>query len=358
MLNTRLKLAEHCSKFPFIIFYQGNYENMPAFALLKIIEKNLSLFFKKASFKPLLYVVIEALQNVERYSTHKGQSGDSSLIYMDEHNFYIYSQNLIENEKVNELKNRLDSLVNKSREELDQKFNEVLASEIATEKGAGLGLIDIARKTHNRLFYEFKKIDDSISSYCLGFALPLERNNLEHFPNFEETFAVVNKLNTCFGNNQSTLYYGGDFSNNFVHALLNFLKTVKKETEGGTNKVLHHILIELTQNVKKHGVRHNEITKGQLTLEWNKEGLSVTTYNEVLETHAQKLQEKTNKLNASDKKALTAYSKEVLTDFSTDSGVGLIDVAALVHPEKIFCHTIKKPNFTNDLILSIKIKNE
>jgi hypothetical protein len=345
-------------KFPFTVFYQGKYENIPSYGIIDMVQRNLDLIQEKVALKPMLYLLIETLQNIERYSTHKLSSEDCALIYMDKYNFYIYTQNLVDVKKVDALKERLDSLEGKTREELDKAFITVLASDKKTEKGAGLGLIDLARKTHNRMFYELHHFDEDNSLYSICYAMPINRKDLEHYPDFAQTRSIVRMLKNNFGSNRSTLFYSGDFSNKFIHALLNFLKKSKDESEGSEDSKLHYILIELTQNVRRHSSKVNGVSQGQLTIEWQNDGISISTFNPVQEPNGNKLQEKIRKINKCTAEELKEWNKAVLTDFTTESGVGLIDVAMLIKGEKILCDIVKKPNFNDELNIKFKFKNE
>ena len=147
MFTQKISLAQLCNKFPLLVFYQGNYQETPSHSILNIVEKNISSNIKKPAVRSILYLMIEALQNIERYSSHTHSSDDYSLVYSDEKFFHIYTQNVIETSKVEGLKKRLDSVVDKSKEELDEIYSHTLTSDTRTEKGAGLGLIDLARKT-------------------------------------------------------------------------------------------------------------------------------------------------------------------------------------------------------------------
>src|SRR3954469_20958505 len=146
MLDTEPKLSRSglsdlSYKFPFTVFYQGQYDNIPSFGIIEMVKKNMNLINEKMILRPFLYLLIETLQNIERYSAHKVSSEDCALVYMDEHNFYIYTQNLVDNKKVEGLKKRLNSLQGKTKEQLDKEYEKVMISEELTEKGAGLGLI-------------------------------------------------------------------------------------------------------------------------------------------------------------------------------------------------------------------------
>jgi len=357
MLESQIGLAQFCKKFPLIVFYQGNYQETPSHSILNIVEKNISANMKKPAVRTILYLMIEALQNIERYSAHTHSSDDYSLIYSDENFFHIYTQNVIDNKKIDGLKQRLDSVIDKSKEELDEIYTRTLSSDTHTEKGAGLGLIDLARKTRNRFFYEFKTKNETHSTYSICFAIPLNREDYDSQPNFEESKEIIKQLSSNFKNNQSTLFYGGDFSNNFVHALLELITTVKKENTLNNSTKIHHILIELTQNIRRHGYKSNNDVCGQLCVEWQENNLGISTYNIIDNEKVDGLRLKIETLNAADLNGLKDLSKKGLTDFTIDSGVGLIDVSLFAYPNKLRYLIKNDLNLGSELLLKIDLNN-
>ena len=288
MFEDKIKLVDFCSKIPFILFYQGNYEETPTNGIVKIVEKDQSPFFDKKRVKTLLYLVIEALQNIERYSSHTVSSDDYALIYSDHDFFHIYTQNIIDNEKIDSLKKRLDNVLHKNKEQLTEAYNQVLSAARLTEKGAGLGLIDLARKSNNHLFYEFANKTEQYSTYSLGVSVPLRLENSNKSEGVDETKFLISMLRANFLENKSTLFYSGNFSASFIISLLKLNKAVKKEDLESNKIKLHHILVELTQNVRNHGTKVKDAGLGQLFIEWKEKSLSVTTFNQIDEAKASK----------------------------------------------------------------------
>ncbi|MEI6020596.1 MAG: SiaB family protein kinase [Bacteroidota bacterium] len=358
MLDAKFNLAQLCNKFPLIVFYQGNYQETPSHSILNIVEKNISSNMKKPAVRSILYLMIEALQNIERYSAHTHSSDDYSLVYSDNKFFHIYTQNVIENVKIEGLKKRLDSVIDKSKEELDEIYSKTLSGDERTEKGAGLGLIDLARKTRNRFFYEFNTLDEKYSTYSICFAIPLNREDYESQPNFNESKEIIKKLNHNFKNNLSTLFYGGDFSNNFVRALLDLITTVKKENIINHSTKIHHVLIELTQNIRRHAYKTDDHVSGQLCIEWQKQNLCISTYNIIEHDKIEGLTKKIDSLNACDFNGLEEMSKKSLTDFTEESGVGLIDVSLFAFPNKIQYLLKNDLSIGTELLLKINLSHD
>jgi len=355
---SKQQICSSSANYPFVLFYKGNYKESPTLNIIDIIEKNLLFSVKNSSIKTFVYLMIEALQNIERYSAHVSEAEDSVYIYSDGTFFRLFSQNMIENDKIPSLKQKLDELTTKSQEEINSIYKESLESGEKTEKGAGLGLIDIIRKTKNNLFYSFDKKNETYSTYSLSFAIPIDKKSDVVATNFQETKNTLESLQEMFKNNRSTLFYGGDFSNNFIFSLLDLLKTTKKDELNSVSKKTHHILIELIQNVKKHGYKPNGTVCGQMFIEWKKGEMDITTYNYVTVDDEKKVSDKLDKLNAASMEDLVEYSKKQLVDLSQTNGLGLIDVALFIAPEKINYAITKKDTTASELILSTKVKYE
>ncbi len=73
----------------------------------------------------------------------------------------ISTGNFITQDKVDVLRNKIDKINSMGKEELKDMYKFILNHQRLSEKGGGgLGLVDIARKTGNKLEYTFEKYDD------------------------------------------------------------------------------------------------------------------------------------------------------------------------------------------------------
>ena len=83
--------------------------------------------------------------------------------------YSIFTGNHILNENINGLKARLDEVNSLSKEELKEYYKKVLNNgEMSLKGGGGLGMIDIARKTGEKLEYDFLEIDNKVSFFTLN----------------------------------------------------------------------------------------------------------------------------------------------------------------------------------------------
>jgi hypothetical protein len=345
------------SDYKFVLYHAGDHSHNPSFNIVSIVEHNLSLFLPKILVKKFAYIVIEAVQNIERYSDHKHSSEDFSLVFCDDNMFHVITRNLIRNENVPELEARLDTINSKHTEDLNQFFIECSRSDDFSSKGAGLGLIDIARKSKNHLHYTFTKTNAEYSAYMLHIRIPI-REEADEDAAERSSVVLTRTLFSAFADNNSTLFYSGDFSNSFLHALLDMLKVSKKNEKMSADTKLHHIIIELTQNIKRHGHSISNNIPGYLCIEWAKENICLSSYNLISAGKKTEIIKKLELLNGSTEEELKALSHKHLNDFSSSGGLGLIDIALLSRPNKITFNLSRDPKLDSYFYLKTKINHE
>ncbi len=134
---------------------------------------------KKMAIMRVFGVVVENAQNILRYSAERiaqslfsGQDGELSIgiIAVGQENdyFFVLSGNVVANSQVPALRERLDRVQTMTPEELKALYLEQRRKEpVPGAKGAGLGLIDMARKSSKPLAYEFEPMDAERSFFSL-----------------------------------------------------------------------------------------------------------------------------------------------------------------------------------------------
>ena len=50
-MTDKIKLANYTAKFPFILFYQGDYKESPTLNIINIVEKHFEPLIKKTTSK-------------------------------------------------------------------------------------------------------------------------------------------------------------------------------------------------------------------------------------------------------------------------------------------------------------------
>lgn len=117
--------------------------------------------------KKVYNVLVESVENVTRYASHGNQNNIKSMLLLckSDNAYSIITCNAILNKDVNPLKERLDNVINSSKEELKTNYREQILSERVSENAAGLGILDIALKTNNKISYHFKDYSANTSLY-------------------------------------------------------------------------------------------------------------------------------------------------------------------------------------------------
>ncbi len=161
------KMNEH----KFLLTYKGDISQDIIKGILALTEKKLELDGTEISLKKKVFnIMVECLQNISHHGqAHENQSKYGLImIGRDQNDFAIYSSNLITNESVNDIKNKIETVNHASKDELSEMYKEILLSNRLSEKGtAGLGLIDIAKKSGNKLDYHFESFNDNLSYFVL-----------------------------------------------------------------------------------------------------------------------------------------------------------------------------------------------
>ncbi|OFX67040.1 MAG: hypothetical protein A2X12_02765 [Bacteroidetes bacterium GWE2_29_8] len=156
-----------------MLLYQGDVNQSLLNAILSITEGKLDTNENGSAKKRVLNIMVECVQNIYKHYEHLEQNikNDYSSILMlalNEDKYIISTGNVIFNDKVELIKNKLDNVNSLDKEGLKSLYMEIMKNGKISEKGgAGLGLIDIARKSGEKIEYHFSKISETYSYYIL-----------------------------------------------------------------------------------------------------------------------------------------------------------------------------------------------
>jgi len=126
--------------------------------------------------KKVFNVLVECLQNLYHHidkfpDDDCGMDFKSAIFMMGkmEDHYLITTGNFILSENVDKLKTKLDYINGLEKDELKAYYKEVLNNgQMSNKGGGGLGMIDIARKSGQKLDYSFSHINDKNSFFSLN----------------------------------------------------------------------------------------------------------------------------------------------------------------------------------------------
>jgi len=151
-----------------LMIYKGLFSGETILPVIKMIDDNLAN--KSAGSqnkKRVLMVLIEMLQNVSRYSLINDKLHHGVFMIGKEKDYFISTGNFIKNDKIDELETHINKLNNMNQQELKEIFKATIRKEKSTKNESGLGLIEIARLSGNKMAFIFEPISDGISYFSL-----------------------------------------------------------------------------------------------------------------------------------------------------------------------------------------------
>jgi hypothetical protein len=160
-----------------LITFSGKFTQVVIEELGEAVKKYLELEQKPQSdIYNLFSVFIEQTQNIKNYCTNKegkesynkiANSGIVTIGKTDKGN-YVCSGNLVESKDYQKITETIDEINRLDKKGLKQLYKEKLKMDIPLDSiGAGIGLVDMARKSSFPLEYSITKVDDHFVFFSL-----------------------------------------------------------------------------------------------------------------------------------------------------------------------------------------------
>lgn len=124
--------------------------------------------------KKVFHVMVECLQNISKHASQKSDMMTSRegrgifMISKGEDEYHVTTGNGIPTNKIEDLRKMLENINSLDKVGLKKLYKQQIREGRLSEKGgAGLGFIDIAKKTGRKLDYHFLTIDENDSFFVL-----------------------------------------------------------------------------------------------------------------------------------------------------------------------------------------------
>jgi hypothetical protein len=320
--------------------YRGVVTNENSVPLLMLLEKEMeNSEFGFVGRKRLFMFVLESLQNVSRHSNKSEHASMSLVVYSKTDNGYtVTTGNVLPTSGINDLKVRLDEINSLDTNEIRSVYRQMLSTaEFSTKGGAGLGLIEMAKKTGNKLDYDFFTIDDKYSYFILSKTVDSGGVGT-HFIGKDLPFhsESVSQLEHIMSSNNIYLIWSGHITPDVGKEVLSFTETklAEEDVDAHLRKRVFSILVEILENVAKYSPGREPEEKFGMPVAMirmlDKE-YALTTGNLILNSKVDHLREKLDIINTYDKVGLKelfrkSLSGQSISDDSTGN-MGLIDMA-------------------------------
>lgn len=161
------KLSEH----HLILAYEGEFTQEITKSILAMVERNMDSTGEESSIKRKVFnVMVESLQNIVKHADNNNQANHSSVLMVgkQKEQYTIISGNPINNENIDIVKNKIDKVNELDKNGLKVYYKDIIKNTKISEKGgAGLGFVDMARKSGQKLIYDFQDMGNGQSFFAL-----------------------------------------------------------------------------------------------------------------------------------------------------------------------------------------------
>lgn len=165
-----------------ILSYQGPLSFSTIDWLLsefKMVAQDHDISFK--TYKKMISVLIEALENISKHSEQAHCNGERSSgfcpsirISRSESEIEMETRNPVKKGDIQTIRNRIDNINKQGSEELRSLYKSTITDGLFSPKGgAGLGFIEIAKTTGRKLEYTFENLSKDYSLYTFRVSMSI-----------------------------------------------------------------------------------------------------------------------------------------------------------------------------------------
>jgi len=170
-----------------ILFYKGNVDSDVINHVLDTVEEKMVEINEQSKLRKKVYnVLVESLQNLyhhvdkvpEDFEDQSSEKFGMLVVQKVDKGYKIITGNFVQADNIEKLEEKIKRINRSSQEEIKELYKFILNHQrISAKGGGGLGLVDIARKTGNKLDYAFKEYNDKYSFFYLNILVD-EREHL------------------------------------------------------------------------------------------------------------------------------------------------------------------------------------
>jgi Family of unknown function (DUF6272) len=160
-----------------ILFYKGNVDSDVINHLLDTVEDKMVEVNERSTLRKKVYnVLVESLQNLyhhvervpEDFEDQTSEKFCMLVVKKVKGGYKIITGNFVHADNVETLEEKIKRINRSNHEEIKELYKFILNHQrISPKGGGGLGLVDIARKTGNKLEYTFKQYNERYSFFFL-----------------------------------------------------------------------------------------------------------------------------------------------------------------------------------------------
>lgn len=162
-----------------VLAYRDHITDATVQQLLSITELRLVQSGEEKKLRKRVFnILVECLQNVVNHGAEGSSEPESAsllLIGRHEDEFFIITGNKIENNRIEAFESKIAEINDLAHSNMREIYSTRLGeSEYSEKGGAGLGLLDIYKRSGHKLQYDIQRIDDKLSFLSLRIRIRTE----------------------------------------------------------------------------------------------------------------------------------------------------------------------------------------
>jgi len=156
-----------------ILAYQGEFTQETTKSLLTTAERSLEASEEDQAIKRKVFnVMVESLQNIVKHNEEFAEPDRAHtaifLVGREANGYTIMSGNPVHKKHVPGLEGTLDRINGLEKKALKDLYKKIIQQTTLSDKGgAGLGFVDMARKSGERLWFDFPEMSEVYCFFCL-----------------------------------------------------------------------------------------------------------------------------------------------------------------------------------------------
>lgn len=314
--------------------YKGIFNATLTDKILSLAETNMNIVEETSKTQKRVYfVMVESLQNITRHQD-LNQSDENHAFFVVQNKageYNLTSANIIDDEKIEHLKSSIDKINSLNADELKLYYKDVLENTGLSDKGgAGLGLIEMARKSGNKLSYGFDKVDTNTSFFYFKTKVTSESSG----GTSPDDLKNEKLLHAISKQHHINMIYQGIFTQENLKSLLTMTEgSIAKNDDITLKRKVVSIMVELLQNICNHSAAVSEVSVGSpgiIVVATTDKGCYIYSGNYINNNKIDVIRNKVNKVNQSSFEELEAlYSETILKEQEPGqkgAGLGFIDI--------------------------------
>lgn len=317
--------------------YLGDFEDEITHNIIELSDFNIQNNNDLVKIKGRVsFLIAECFQNVVRHNVDMPGPKTGSEKFFQVNIFpdlvCLTSANPVDAETKKFITEKISQLNSLNEEQLKDLHQTLLGSGSINKKGgAGLGLIEMARKSRHPLRFFFKDIDDRSSEFFLTLEVinkkAGEPQTANHIQDIVENYYTL-------ASRHILLLYKGDFTKESVNSINEMLQPNLLKTETiGPGKRAMLVILELIQNISKHGTSINGSKNGIFFIAFENGHYNVSSGNFIDNSNAQKIKERLGALQKLTVDEVEKQYKDVLFNeeisAAGNGSLGLLEISKL-----------------------------